>query len=271
MRKLFLCLLLLQCSFVTVDAQNNSTPINWFWDNFIQHLSYPTDLYRNVRLISVSNCEITLSCNDQGVNKEITFAVKYIYLNEYGTIKRKGNYESVVDVANNKKDFAAIHAFGIKKESIPLIEEKLKLLTANCNDTYDYWKTKEQAVDWLATKLKKYAYTQSALNEKSVMDPKLVAVNDCEIVFSYNLVTGGRWEEKKVVGTATEKIPMNMDRISTRLYNFQNEAEKIVREDKSIGEVQKTANSVIKIAYGEENLYERILKAMHFLYQNCEN
>ncbi|WP_126971970.1 toxin-antitoxin system YwqK family antitoxin [Gynurincola endophyticus] len=268
-QRLFILAILVLCSF-SASAQSDS-PINWFWENFIKHIKYPPDIYSDVRMKSVTACEIELSYLEDGEPESIIFSSKYIYLDEYGIIKKKENYQSIRTIRHKKNDFTGIHAFSIQKESIPLIKQKLIELTSQCNDTYDYWKTKDQAIDWLKLKLNMYFYTRSTLNDKYVSNPRIEKINECEILLNYDITGNGgnRWAEPKKVGVAKETIPMNMERISSVLYNFQNESAKIEQFDGYLNKTQSNQNSIIKIAYAEENLYERILKAMKFLHQSC--
>jgi|GEM_PF-5294344 len=270
-RKNDLLLLLLLCS-TSLFGQSKQEAIAWFSNNFISVLAYPGEVYSNVRLERVDECEIVISYRINNETTQLTFATKLISIDDsYGFLQSNDDYSGILIRKNGQLDPGYVRSFAIKKSSISVVQQKLQQIAGFCHNDEDTWKTKEDALSWLEGKLKKYAYTNNKYNDYYVMNPKLDQITDCFFTFSFTLFegSGGDWGSFNKVGKVTETIAMNMDRLSTMDHCFQNDSPKVRKSDNLNGKSVTSNLSIIQIAAAEENLHERILKAMHFLYQKC--
>ena len=122
-------------------------------------------------------------------------------------------------------------------------------------NTLSYAQTKEETISWLKEKLGSYMKTED--NTKA----KLVSINECEIVFSF-------W--RLYFGPYTEKIPTNVDSIDAdSRFRYLSDVVYSGNTNKKGSYDGYSSRTLLKLDKREENIHERVLKALKHLATFC--
>uniref|UniRef100_UPI0040496C21 hypothetical protein n=1 Tax=Flavobacterium sp. TaxID=239 RepID=UPI0040496C21 len=134
-----------------------------------------------------------------------------------------------------------------------------------------YGQTKEETISWLKEKLGKYIPAATYGPEFSILsDFKILKVDECEISIGYNTKQPTTGLFCKII----ETFPTNIDSVGREYGGFLFKSEVVKYEqydcsDFSDNKIIYDSFCSIRIYKGEENIYERIEKALKHLATFC--
>lgn len=134
---------------------------------------------------------------------------------------------------------------------------KLLLITAMLSITSSsYAQTKQEAIDWLKEKLGNYIDSSKPYYYQNV---KLIKLNECEITFEY------KNRENETIRLEMPTADVTIDEYGRLTYKVE-----AVKTTYNSGSTyfERSSNN-IKIGLREENIYERIEKALKHLATFC--
>lgn len=120
--------------------------------------------------------------------------------------------------------------------------------------------TKEETITWLTEKLSKNAYCGTA-------KISIVTINECEMVFS-TIDEPTKWSQGKVYRITAPTSITSLGRFGQLQYSF--DAAKIYNGMTQSTYKQNSTDSYLYIQEGEENLKNRIEKALKHLNTFCK-
>ena len=126
--------------------------------------------------------------------------------------------------------------------------------------------TKEETISWLKEKLHNYMYLDDAEFEiQKVNDLKILSLNECEIVLTFNLkdVNTGDIQLMKTVAPCNDVL-INL---SSGIIYYKSNVVKWINPSGSF--VYSWNLPFVKIGFNEENILERIQKALDHLATFC--